>query len=564
MELLTELDVFDEKDFEVSEPEKISPKEWARKKAQAQLKLKQERFLSMRALSNNEIEHLIEPNEKYARWIRVLVLRILAHTSALGKIKSNSSYMGARVFEYLGFENMEAFSSKRELTVLRQDLLLILADWEEEFGNQLALPAYLNLNLEQLAIMANLGEIEKRVLGLAILIHSETIIQDALELIGENVSAYTVPRIFAPLLGLKLGAVEEVFDDQSKLMKSGLLSLDHRGEGSVRSRVDLITWTFAKRAVMKQSHVRDLIKGFVVPAKKSSLGLEDFGYIAERLQTVKEYLDSAIKSQSRGVNILIYGLPGTGKTEFAKLISQEIRVDLMEISAMDLRGQPITPMLRIRGYRLTQALFHEGNTAILFDECEEVLAGEGVALPMDESSLAQKSWINMALENNKLPSIWVANSIADFEPAYIRRFDICFEMPMPNELKRREMLTQLCGKQINQDLILEFAKSRHISPALVAKTSQVIGAVSSGKSQGQLNELALMLVNDKLQAQGVAQIQSADLGAMEPGFDPAMINSPVNLENLRDGIAKTGEARICLYGPPGTGKTAFGKWLAGG
>ena len=530
--------------------------------ASEQLKLKQERFLSINAISKNELDNLIEPNERYARWVRVLVLRILLNTSALGKIKSKNLFLMTKVFEYLGFENMEAFASKRELSALRQDLALILSSWEEEFRVDWALPSNLDVNLSRLSDLVDLSKTEKQVLGLAILLHAEAIIQDAFDVTGGGISAFSIPRIFAPVLGLKTSAVEEAFDDHSSLMKSGLLSLDHFGEGDVRSRVDLITRTFGKRAVMKQNDIHDLIKGFVVPAQKSSLTLDQFEHISDRVQTVQEYLGTAIREKSKGVNILIYGSPGTGKTEFAKLISEVIGVDLMEVSAMDLRGRPISPMYRIRNYRLIQSLFNEGGTTVLFDECEEILSGGTAVFSDNEASQAQKSWINHALENNKLPAIWIANSIDNFDPAYIRRFDLCFEMPLPNELKRCEMLTQLCGNQIDHDVILEIAKNQHTSPALVAKTSQVVKALSSGKTQTQLNDLALMLVNDKLQAQGVSQVQSSDSGALKIRFNPAMINSPVNLESLRAGIASTGEARICLYGPPGTGKTAFGKWLA--
>jgi SpoVK/Ycf46/Vps4 family AAA+-type ATPase len=156
----------------------------------------------------------------------------------------------------------------------------------------------------------------------------------------------------------------------------------------------------------------------------------------------------------------------------------------------------------------------------------------------------------------------VANSISLFDPAYIRRFDLCFEMPIPDEMQRRNMLIQLCGETLDQQLITDIAKSSHTSPALVAKTAQVVKALAVDKSASERNELALMLVNDKLQAQGVTQVQSYDAGSLGLGFKPDMINSTVDLQYLLQGLVHTHEARICAWGPPGTGKTAFGKWLA--
>jgi SpoVK/Ycf46/Vps4 family AAA+-type ATPase len=290
--------------------------------------------------------------------------------------------------------------------------------------------------------------------------------------------------------------------------------------------------------------------------------MEDFIHIEDHAKVVKDYLQDAISNGKTGVNILIYGRPGTGKTEFSKLVSKELGCELLEVVSTTLAGNPVTPMRRIRNYRVAQSLFLKGKSLVLFDECEEVLTGRSRPLADDEATMAQKSWINLTLENNALPAIWVANSISSFDPAYIRRFDLCFEMPIPDEMQRRNMLSQLCDDTLDQQLIIDIAKSSHTSPALVAKTAQVVKALGFDKSPNERNELALMLVNDKLQAQGVTQVQSYDAGSLGLGFKPDMINSTVDLQYLLQGLVHTHAARICAWGPPGTGKTAFGKWLA--
>jgi hypothetical protein len=135
-------------------------------------------------------------------------------------------------------------------------------------------------------------------------------------------------------------------------------------------------------------------------------------------------------------------------------------------------------------------------------------------------------------------------------------------MPIPDEVQRRNMLTQMCGEALDQQLISDIAKSKHTSPALLVKTAQVVKALAVDKSVSERNELALMLVNDKLQAQGVAQVQAFESGSLGFGFKPDMINSTVDLQRLLQGVVQTREARICAWGPPGTGKTAFGKWMS--
>jgi transitional endoplasmic reticulum ATPase len=549
-------------DCEDDAGEKLTTSERLAQRQERLLKNKKEKFLSIAEMAQEQLEDLIENNSAYAQWMRVVLLRTLLNTSALNNLKSSYTFASTKLYGYLGFKNFEEYSKKRDLVQIRADLLSILAVWEMELSETCTFPSHLQRNLDALAEMANLSTLEVRVLGLTVLIHSEAILQECTELIGENVSAFSIAKIYGPMLGLKSAQVETVLDEQSNLIRSGLLSLDHRGEGNVRSRVDLITFTFAKRAVMYQRNVRDLVKTYVRPVPDGQLIMEDFAHIEDHAKVVKDYLKDAISTGKNGVNILIYGRPGTGKTEFSKLVSKELGCELLEVVATTLAGNPVTPMRRIRNYRVAQSLFLKGKSLVLFDECEEVLTGRSRPLADDEATMAQKSWINLTLETNALPAIWVANSISSFDPAYIRRFDLCFEMPIPDEMQRRNMLTQMCGETLDQQLIADIAKSKHTSPALVVKTAQVVKALAVNKSVSERNELALMLVNDKLQAQGVTQVQSFDSGSLGFGFKPDMINSTVDVQHLLQGVVQTHEARICAWGPPGTGKTAFGKWMS--
>jgi transitional endoplasmic reticulum ATPase len=547
---------------EVDAGEKLTANERLAQHQENLLKNKKEKFLSISEMAKEQIDDLIENNPAYAKWMRVVLLRTLLNTSALNNLKSSYTFTSTKLFGYLGFKNFEEYSKKRDLVQIRADLLSILAVWQTELDDVCTFPSQLQRNLNALAEMASLSPLDVRVLGLTVLIHSESILQECTELIGENVSAFSIAKIYGPMLGLKSAQVEVVLDEQSNLIRSGLLSLDHRGEGNVRSRVDLITFTFAKRAVMYQHNVRDLVKTYIRPVPDGQLLMEDFVHIEDHAKVVKDYLQDAISTGKSGVNILIYGRPGTGKTEFSKLVSKELGCELLEVVATTLAGNPVTPMRRIRSYRVAQSLFMKGKSLILFDECEEVLTGRSRPLADDEATMAQKSWINLTLENNALPAIWVANSISCFDPAYIRRFDLCFEMPIPDEIQRRNMLMQMCGETLDQQLIADIAKNSYTSPGLVVKTAQVVKALAFDKSPSERNELALMLVNDKLQAQGVTQVQSYDAGSLGLGFKPDMINSTVDLQHLLQGVAQTREARICAWGPPGTGKTAFGKWMA--
>jgi hypothetical protein len=172
--------------------EKLTTGECLAQRQERLLKNKKEKFLSIAEMAQEQLEDLIENNPAYAQWMRVVLLRTLLNTSALNNLKSSYTFASTKLYGYLGFKNFEDYSKKRDLVQIRTDLLSILGVWESELGYICTFPSHLQRNLDALAEMASLSPIEVRVLGLTVLIHSEAILQECTELIGENVSAFSI------------------------------------------------------------------------------------------------------------------------------------------------------------------------------------------------------------------------------------------------------------------------------------------------------------------------------------------------------------------------------------
>ena len=94
------------------------------------------RYLSVDMISGLELEDLIDPSMAYAKWLRVILLRTLIHTSALNELKNSYTFGTTKLYAFLGFKNFEEFAKKRDLITLREDLLTILHDWEADLDEE--------------------------------------------------------------------------------------------------------------------------------------------------------------------------------------------------------------------------------------------------------------------------------------------------------------------------------------------------------------------------------------------------------------------------------------------
>ena len=48
------------------------------------------------------------------------------------------------------------------------------------------------------------------------------------------------------------------------------------------------------------------------------------------------------------------------------------------------------------------------------------------------------------LEENTVPTIWITNSVHGLDAAFIRRFDMVIELPVPPKPQREQIIRQAC------------------------------------------------------------------------------------------------------------------------
>ncbi len=111
----------------------------------------------------------------------------------------------------------------------------------------------------------------------------------------------------------------------SPLFTRGVLMMGNMGE---------IELTPPLERILRQGHIRDsgtLRTALMGIPKQTQLNISDFSHLGDEILFVKQILSSALTKRTRGVNILLYGAPGVGKTEFATALCNDIGAGLYEM-----------------------------------------------------------------------------------------------------------------------------------------------------------------------------------------------------------------------------------------
>lgn len=424
-------------------------------------------------------------------------------------------------------------------------------------------PGQLFDNIARLGELVGLTEVDRTLLAFAVMLHNELLLDDTSEYLGQLTST-KVTHVLAVILDLPQVSIHAALEGRGMLTRSGLLMLERSGTSSLRCKLNLLSDRFADHVSSSSADPIDLLRDTVLPSLPGHLALADFEHLADSLEVLRPYLRSVLETGKVGVNVLLHGSPGTGKNQFAKALSAELGSALYEVSGEDTDGDPVSGEQRLRAYRAAQSVLSRSHALILFDEVEDVFEASGREQMFGPPSTAKgrKAWVNRALENNPVPAFWLTNSIANIDPAYLRRFDMIVELPVPPRQQRAKIALEACDGLIDARGLSRIADCESLAPAVVARAASVVRCVAGDLTRSKPTDILQRLIDRTLQASGHLGLASAMAQSLPETYDPRFIRTDTDLMVVAKGIATAGSARMCLYGPPGTGKTAWARWLA--
>lgn len=450
------------------------------------------------------------------------------------------------------------YDPKAILSALRRRLVTVE---KTATAGESTIPPYLQKNVARLAALVGLSHADCRILEFTVILQNERLLDEVTEML-KSLTSTRLNEALATLLALKVVDVRASLSPESILARSGLLKVDRSGSHRLRSKLDLISDHFADLIYVTDTDPVGLLQGMLVPETDASLHLSDYPHITRSLDILRPYLKHAVASGRPGVNIFLHGAPGTGKSQLAKVLSAELGCQLFGVSSEDTDGDPIDGERRLRAYRAAQCFLTKRKSVLVFDEVEDIFNDGDGFFRVRSTAQRRKAWMNRALEENAVPVLWLSNSISGLDAAFIRRFDMVIELPVPPRQQRARMIEEHCANLLDAPAIARAADSPDLAPAVVARAADVVGTIRGVLGAEHAQRAFFHLINNTLEAQGHATIEEYDPNRLPEVYDPAFIQADADLASVAEGLVAARAGRLLMYGPPGTGKTAYGRWIA--
>lgn len=338
-----------------------------------------------------------------------------------------------------------------------------------------------------------------------------------------------------------------------RLLKGMRLSVSDLGSPNLQPLLDGL--------INAENAIFDPLAHLVVPAVPGGLRKTDFGHLPLDPDLIVSVIRHAQSTRRAGVNVLLHGAPGTGKTELSRVLAREAGAAAFEVPLIDSGGDPRDGNSRLESLAMChQALSQLDRPLIIFDEAEDLFPSPTYAWFFKSGTPLQKGWINQMLESNPVPTIWVANQVGHLDPAFLRRFDLVVEVPPPPREVRQRLVDELMPPgQIGAQWRVELAGLEDLSPDEIGRLARA-GAHLQAQTPAQRERMLRRVFE---QARRVTGRRSTPAHAMLPAhYRPELINADVDLVEVADNLAAARSGRLCLYGPPGSGKSAFAQHLA--
>lgn len=435
----------------------------------------------------------------------------------------------------------------------------LLQSLEQQFRERSFYPPSIN----RIGQRFGLSVLERKLLWLGVLQFDSRPLRDAISSFNNEVTRHTdAARLISRMIGVDASEITQALQPTSRLIEIGLIAQSPGFFGVD----DFLSVPYRVASALRDPNADDasLLKAFLFPVKPTDLSKTDYPHLTRDRVHLSAYLQSALQSHARGVNILFHGIPGVGKTQFAVVVAAELGVPMFSVpDDIQTNSLSLDSDDRLAAYRMTQALLAPSPRAlIMFDDVEDGVFSSGPQIMQPNG--ARKASLNNLLESNPVPAIWITNVPEQFDHAHRRRFDLAIEFKPPPRSVRTAMIDRaFVDTSVSAAWKSQLARDRDLTPAQLTSIAKVVRRVSATQdTQTSADDLAFFVY------QGQYKLRFGKDPDPDPGprdsidFAIDFLNcshAPQDVEHL---FRNAPGITACFYGLPGTGKTAFAHHLA--
>ena len=312
----------------------------------------------------------------------------------------------------------------------------------------------------------------------------------------------------------------------------------------------------------------------IVKSEKSVKAYETNSFSVSEEQT--DVAVQLLKSKN-ACNILLYGAPGAGKTEYAKALIKQAGLKMTtyknELEVSDKDDADAKALSRLNCYLSLK----KEDSVLVVDEAENVLQTREFSFFGMSLSSSQKGTVNKMLETSENKCIFIVNYTTEMDESTLRRFTYSIKFQaMPKETLRSiaaEKLKPLNMPAVLKNDILDMCGKYKITGASV---DNVVKAISSldyqkGKEDKVHKDIKSVLEANSSLLYGKKKMRDA----VKKSYDLSVLNTSVSATEIIE-MLKTAElykkenqneensegVRMLFYGLSGTGKTELARYIS--
>ena len=327
---------------------------------------------------------------------------------------------------------------------------------------------------------------------------------------------------------------------------------------------------------------------FSVLDTKDSLPREFFdGVDADNTEVILKLINASSKTK-RPRHILLYGLPGTGKTSYMKLLCKlsgrkafEIAKPINNSYNTGMPQGPNCQTARFMSILTCESKVDSTRSIIVVDEADNLLncMMEGLSMFFSNTpsySTESKALLNQIMDSVQTPVIWIANNPNySIDPSCRRRFDYSIFFDEFNEKQRtiiwENSIKRYHLKNIPKDVIKEMASTYAITPGGISTACAAL--VDLAPSKKEVRDVLHKVIRKHCQLLGISDPKENKkfLPCKEYSLEGLNIESSIDIKDVTNMCSvylsklskdsKTRPMNILLTGPSGTGKTEYVKYL---